>query len=124
MFTIVDAVGGPIRLPAHSDLDLGHIVSIETIDDEIAFALSNSRNPFGVVTKADGYAGLLSVFCDMIIFQTDKFEHDQIYNKGDLLYSNDCGIFTTRKVDDNAILLGAVNDDYFEDGDYIEISLI
>ncbi|KKN74508.1 hypothetical protein LCGC14_0390250 [marine sediment metagenome] len=124
MFKIIDVVAGPIRLPAYDDkLDLGNIVSIKTVDGDIGFTLGNSLNPFGIIAKAD-CSGILSVFCSMIIFQTDKFEHDQKYDKGDLLYSNDCGIFTNRKVDDNALLLGAVNDNYFNENSYIEIRLI
>ena len=125
MFKIIDVVGDPLRLPTNNDkLELGHIVSIETNDDGVFFVLSNSRNPFGVVAENDGYTGLLSVFCSMIIFQTDKFELDQTYNRGDLLYSNDYGIFTTRKENDNALLLGTVNDGQLKSESYIEISLI
>jgi hypothetical protein len=123
MFKIVDAVGSPIKLPAlQSLLEPGDIVSIINSTSGISFIRSNSRSPFGVISANDGY--LLSAFCSLIIFQTDKFEHNQIYNKGDLLYSSDGGIFTTRKENDNTLLLGTVNDGRLEDEDYIEIRLI
>ena len=53
-----------------------------------------------------------------------KFETDQEYEKGDLLYSTNHGIFTTRKIEENSILLGLVNDSHLDDKDCIEVRLI
>ena len=125
MFKIVDVFGEPVRLPPYGcNLDLGNIVSITTINGELFFTLSTSRNPFGVAVGSDDYTGLVSAYCGLVIFQTDKFEVDQNYNKGDLLYSSDGGVFTTRKTSESSIPLGLVNDERLDETDYIEGRLI
>lgn len=123
MFKIIDSIGNPIKLPDWGgELKPGHIVKMATFKCCPVFLLGDSEKPFGVVSEADGIHA--SVYCGDILFQTDNFELDQTYKKGDLLYSNDCGIFTTRKEGGNALLLGMVNDEYRDDQSYIEISLI
>jgi len=125
MFKVIDSFGEPVRLPPYGEnLEPGHIVSITTIGGEPYFTLGTNKNPFGIVLGTDGYTGLVSVACSLLIFKTDIFEADQQYNKGDLLYSNDCGTFTTRKVSENSIPLGLVNDEYQTGVGHIEGRLI
>jgi len=123
MIEIVDLYGGLMSLPPYGgELESGYIVNIITIGSDLYFTLSTYRNPFGVVISTSDETGLVYVACSLFIFKTDIFEEDQCYKKGDLLYSNNYGIFTTRKVRDDAIPIGIVNID--RTGRYIECRLI
>lgn len=123
MFKLVDSIGDPIRLPDQDgELKPGDIAKIVTFRDGPVFLRGDSERSFGVVSEADGTHA--SAFCGLIIFQTDNFESDKTYKRGDLLYSNNRGIFTTHKECASTILLGMVNDEYLKENNYIEISLI
>ena len=122
MFKLIDSLSDPIRLPTNDDsIILGNLVSIK-IDNDVIFILSDYKNAFGVVTEKGIIPGYIGALCSSTLFQTDLIESDIKYNVGDLLYSNNYGILTTRKVMEDAIMVGHIIQ-VFEEG-YIEAGFI
>lgn len=56
-------------------------------------------------TSASGH---ISVYCGTMMIGTDQFETNMQYPVGAPLYSNECGLFTTRKIEENYPPVGIV----------------
>ena len=109
MVEIVEQLWEPIRFTVGRDeLSPGDIISLFYDDNGVCCILSNSRNPFGMVVGAPDEWGRVPILCGMAILKVDKYDMTEKYKVGDLLFSDERGVLTNKKYQDNSLLLGHV----------------
>tara|TARA_Y100000310_G_C20556410_1_gene750760 strand:+ start:357 stop:731 length:375 start_codon:yes stop_codon:yes gene_type:complete len=124
MVEIVEQLLEPIRLSAGDDIVLGDIISLSYDDAGVSCALSNSRNPFGMVVGPSNRWGMVPVLCGMAIVKVSNYDISETYDAGDLLYSNETGQLTNKKCQDNSLLLGHVLEPPSDENPSMEINWI
>lgn len=86
-----------------NNLEPGLIIKINS-----GFAqICNGKNPFGIVGDYYDEFGLIPIWYENMIFETDMFEKDN-YKNNDKLYCSLNGKFTKNKVFENSLLMGHV----------------
>ncbi len=111
MFEIVEQLASPIKLPAQKGTIFvpGHIIKLIRTPDDVFCTLSDCKNAFGIVTGPIDDLGFVPVLTSgSAIILTDSFEETLGYIPGALIYSNNFGLITTRKIEKHAILLAYV----------------
>ena len=127
MFEIVEQLASPIKLPAEKGASFrsGHIVKLIRTPNDVFCTLGDCANAFGIVTgPVDdlGFVPVLSAGAAIILM--DLFEETLEYFPGALIYSNNEGLITTRKIEENSILLAYVIAANTRGRDHIEINWI
>lgn len=126
MIEVIEYADGPIKFPANKDISIrpGNIVSLTRTSNNLFCTLSGPTNAFGIVTGPIDDLGFIPVLSGPAIVITDLFEETLEYNPGALIYSNQDGLITTRKIDDNSLLLAYVIAGNTSSRNYIEIHWI
>ncbi len=108
MFKIIESLTEkPIKMLFKDSLyfpDPGMIISL---DDGIA-KICNGEKPFGVIGDYPDEFGLIPVWYDSMIFETNMIEADNFSMK-DKLYCSNFGRFTKKKINEYSLLLGFVS---------------
>lgn len=108
---IVESVcSGPLRfLPAKGPkLNPGDIVELTEENGNPCCKLSDGKRPFAIVTEVDGPFGLVSIWYETMIVQTDNYESSCRYKVGSNLYVSQDGKLTTVAPYEDAYSLGFV----------------
>lgn len=127
MFEIVEQLAGPIKLPAQKGEKFvpGHIIKLIRTPDEVFCTLGSCTNVFGIVTGPIDDLGFVPVLTSgAAIILTDNFEETLKYIPGALIYSNNSGLITTRKIEEHALLLAYVIAGNTRGREHIEIHWI
>ena len=127
MFEIVEQLASPIKLPAKKGayFEPGHIVKLVRTPEEVFCSLADCKCAFGIVTgpiDEIGFVPVLSTGAAIIL--TDFFEETLGYFPGALIYSNNDGVITTRKIEENSVLLAYVIAGNTNGREHIEINWI
>lgn len=108
---VVESVcNGPLRfLPSKgSNLNPGDIVELTEDGGNPCCKLSDGQRPFGIVTEVGGPFGLVSIWYETMIVQTDNYELSCRYKVGSNLYVSKDGKLTTVAPYEDAYSLGFV----------------
>jgi len=98
----------PIKLLFKDSLYFPEPGMIISLNDGIA-KICNGEKPFGVIGDYPDEFGLIPVWFDSMIFETNMME-PETYQVKDKLYCSHFGKFTNKKINEDSLLLGFVSE--------------
>lgn len=125
MIEIIEQIGSPVRLPAYREFLPGHIVKLVRTPTSVYCGLSNSTNPFGIVTGPIEEFELIPILCGTAsIINTDNFDSNGEYKEGEFVYSNNSGVITSLKLHGNSVPIAYVERELEEGCSILQIRWI
>lgn len=108
MFKLLESISEkPIKMLFKDALYFPEPGMIVSLNDGIV-KICNGEKPFGVIGDYPDELGLVPIWFDSMVFETTMIEPNQ-FNMKDKLYCSHYGKFTNKKISEDSLLLGFVD---------------